>query len=188
MFTIERFVEQCRAAVKGPDGQKAVRELVDEAVSNPSQLMRALGEPQRAGLNKVYVGDDLTILNLCWGPQMYIQPHDHRVWAVIGIYGGREVNTFFRRDGEGLRQHGNKELEARQTIPLGESIIHAVKNPLDQITAAIHVYAGDFFAIERSQWDPATHREERYSSENTIRLFEESNARLGIGSTRGASQ
>ena len=178
MFEIERFIEQCQAAVKERDAQRAVRELVDEAVSDPAQLMRAIGEPQRAGLNKIYVGEDLTILNLCWGPQMYLQPHDHRMWAVIGIYGGRELNTFFRRDGEGLRQHGDKQLETKETIPLGESIIHAVRNPLDQITAAIHVYGGNFFETPRSQWDPQTQKEEPYSVDNTLRAFEESNKLL----------
>ena len=184
MFTVERFIEQCREAARERDAQRAVRELVEEAVSTPSQVMRAFGEPQRAGLNKIYVGDDVTILNLCWGPQMQIQPHDHRVWAVIGIYSGRELNTFFRRDGDGLRQHGNKELDVRDTIPLGESIIHSVRNPLDQITAAIHVYGGNFFDTPRSEWDPKTLREKPYDIADTMRQFEESNNRLS-GAGRG---
>ena len=28
---------------------------------------------------------------------MTIMPHDHRMWAVIGIYTGRENNIFWRR-------------------------------------------------------------------------------------------
>ena len=178
MLTVEGFIEQCRAALKDSKPQAAIREILTEAVSNPAQVIRAFGEPQCAGVNKVYVADDLTILNLCWGPQMYRQPHDHRMWAVIGIYGGRELNTFFRRDGQTLTQHGNKELNTKDVIPLGEPIIHAVRNPLDQITAALHVYGGNFFETPRSQWDAGTLKEEPYSVENTMRAFEESNALL----------
>jgi predicted metal-dependent enzyme (double-stranded beta helix superfamily) len=109
---------------------------------------------------------------------MMVKPHDHRMWAVIGIYGGREENIFYRRDKDGLKRHGTKELHAKDTTPLGAAIIHAVTNPLDQITAAIHVYGGDFFATPRSEWDPGTLVEQPYDVENTLRAFEESNQRL----------
>ena len=109
---------------------------------------------------------------------MVIKPHDHRIWAVIGIYTGREENTFYRRAERGLVQHGTKVLDAKDTVPLGATIIHAVANPLDQITAAIHVYGGDFFATPRSEWNPQTFAEHPYSVEDTMRAFEESNARL----------
>src|SRR5918992_5484586 len=125
MFDKDGFVEACRAAVKGPDAHAAIRELVQQAVSEPGRIVRALGEPKRAGVNRIYVADDLTILNLCWGPGMVFKPHDHRMWAVIGIYGGREENTFFRRAEQGLTQHGTKELNAKEVIPLGTSIIHS---------------------------------------------------------------
>jgi predicted metal-dependent enzyme (double-stranded beta helix superfamily) len=36
---------------------------------------------------------------------------------------------------------------------LGEDIIHSVTNPIGRLSGAIHVYGGDFFAIERSGWD-----------------------------------
>jgi predicted metal-dependent enzyme (double-stranded beta helix superfamily) len=178
MFDQERFIEDCRAALRERDPRGAIRELVSRAVSEPQQVIRAFGEPQRAGVNTIYRADDLTILNLCWGPQMRFKPHDHRMWAVIGIYGGRECNVFYRRSETGLTQHGTKDLEVKDTIPLGESIIHAVTNPLDQITAAIHVYGGDFFATPRSEWDPETFREHPYDMAHTLRAFEESNGRL----------
>ena len=178
MFDTERFIEDCRAALAQKDAQDAVRELVAKAVSEPSQVVRALGEPTRAGVNTLYRADDLTILNLCWGPRMVFKPHDHRMWAVIGIYGGCEQNTFFRRADRGLTRHGTKELGTKDTIPLGSTIIHAVTNPLDRITGAIHVYGGDFFATPRSEWHPETFDELPYDTAATMRAFEESNARL----------
>jgi len=178
MFEKERFIEECRAALKESNVQAAIRELVAQAVSDPAQVIGALGEPQRSGVETIYRAPDLTILNLCWGPRMVFKPHDHRMWAVIGIYGGREQNTFFRRNEKGLTQHGTKELNAKDTVPLGATIIHAVTNPLDQITAAIHVYGGDFFATPRSEWDPKTFKEQPYDVEDTMRAFEEANQRL----------
>ena len=178
MFEKERFVEECRAALREHDAQAAIRELVTEAVREPAAVMRVLGEPGRAGVGIIHKSDDLTILNLCWGPGMVFKPHDHRMWAVIGIYEGREQNVFFRRNDRGLTRHGMKELNAKDTIPLGQAIIHAVTNPLDQITAAIHVYGGDFFATSRSEWDPSSFEERPYDVEHTMRAFEEANVRL----------
>jgi len=178
MFQKERFIEECRAALKERHAQAAIRELVEKAVSEPAQVVRALGEPKLAGVEKIYRADDLTILNLCWGPRMVFKPHDHHMWAVIGIYGGREQNIFYRRSEKGLTLHGTKEMNTKDTIPLGAAIIHAVTNPLDQITGAIHVYGGDFFATPRSEWDPRTFEEHPYDMEHTLRAFEESNAQL----------
>lgn len=178
MFEKERFIEECRAALKENHAHAAIRELVAEAVSTPAHVVRALGEPQRAGVGVLYRADDLTILNLCWGPRMEFKPHDHRMWAVIGIYGGREQNFFYRRSEHGLEPHGLKELHTQDTVPLGESVIHAVTNPLDQITGAIHVYGGDFFAVPRSEWNPQTLEEFPYDVAGTLQAFADSNARL----------
>lgn len=178
MFTSERLIEDCRAALKEKNAQGGIREIVAKAVSAPGEVMRALGEPARAGVNVLYKADDLTVLNLCWGPGMVFKPHDHRMWAVIGIYTGREENTFFRRAEQGLKRHGTKMLEVKDTVPLGKDIIHAVTNPLGQITAALHVYGGDFFATPRSEWDPKTCAELPYDVQATLRAFEESNAGL----------
>ena len=184
MFDKDRFIEDCRAALKESNAQAAIRELVERAVRDPAQVVRALGEPRRSGVETLYKADDLTILNLCWGPRMVFKPHDHRMWAVIGIYGGREENTFFRRADRGLARHGTKELNTKDVIPLGKSIIHAVSNPLNQITAALHVYGGDFFATPRSEWHPRTFEESPYDVEATMRAFEEANERLGAEAAR----
>ena len=178
MFDKERFIEDCREAVKGSDAQAAIRELVVRAVSDPVAVVQGLGEPSRSGVETIYRADDLTILNLSWGPRMFVRPHDHRMWAVIGIYGGCEQNAFFRRAEQGLTQHSVKELRVRDAVSLGASTIHAVTNPLDQLTCAIHVYGGDFFATERSEWDPQTHVERPYDVAHTMKAFEDANERL----------
>ncbi len=178
MFESEQFIADCRAALGESDVHGAITEIVKKAVSEPGQIIRALGEPQLAGVDTIYTAPDLTILNLRWGPHMDLHPHDHRMWAVIGIYGGREDNKFYRRSENGLTQHGLKQLDTKDTVPLGETIIHSVSNPLDKITSAIHVYGGDFFDTPRSEWDPETFEEHPYDVEHTMLVFEESNRHL----------
>ena len=66
-------------------------------VSRAAEILKVLGEPQRAGLHVVSRSPELTILNVVWGPRMCQLPHNHRMWAVIGMYTGREDNIFWRR-------------------------------------------------------------------------------------------
>ena len=47
---------------------------------------------------------------------MKFKPHDHRMWAVIGIYGGHEQNIFYNRAEHGLKHHGTKELPDTSTV------------------------------------------------------------------------
>lgn len=183
MFETQKFIDDCREALKETSAHAAVKEIVAKSVAEPTQVLKALGEPKLAGIQTLYRSDRLTILNVLWGPCMFLYPHDHRMWAVIGIYGGREENAFYRRGENGLTNAGSKTLDTRDVIPLGESVIHSVTNPLETITAAIHVYGGDFFATPRSEWDPKTYQERPFDVEAALRVFEESNQRLRANDT-----
>jgi predicted metal-dependent enzyme (double-stranded beta helix superfamily) len=178
MFESDRFIADCRAAVEGGGGQPAVREILAQVLESPGAVLRALGEPQRAGLHTLHRSPDLTILNLVWGPWMTLRPHDHRMWAVIGIYTGREDNIFWKRTREApghIEAAGAKALSEKDAVPLGKDIIHSVTNPIPRLTGAIHVYGGDFFGAPRSEWDPERLAEGPYDVERTLKTFEESN-------------
>jgi len=182
MFETERFVADCRRALAEGDAQAAVQELVARAVAEPAGILEALGEPTLAGVHTIHKADDLTILNLVWGPGMDLHPHDHRMWAVIGIYGGQEDNTFWSRSDQGLKRQRMKTLVQGDAVPLGENVVHSVKNPLQRLTAALHVYGGNFFDTPRSEWDAGTLEEHPYSVEHTMAAFEASNTRLRASS------
>jgi predicted metal-dependent enzyme (double-stranded beta helix superfamily) len=179
MFDLDRFIEDCRAAVREDSTHKAAREVLARAVADPSAVLAALGEPQRAGVDPLYRSDNLTILNVVWGPRMTIMPHNHLMWAVIGVYTGREDNIFWRRvpgaDGGRIEAAGAKSLGERDAEPLGRDIIHTVTNPLSRFTGAVHVYGGDFFAVPRSQWEPETLLERAFDLEGAMRLYQEAN-------------
>ena len=177
-FDKERFIEDCRAAIREADAKAAVEEVVARAVGDPARVIAGLGEPRSVTTEVLHVSPDLSIFNVLWGPWMDFYPHNHRMWAVIGVYGGQEDNTFYRRAGAGLERHGVKELGPRDTLAMGESVIHSVATPTGGITAGIHVYGGDLTATPRSEWDPETFEERPFDEEQSLRIFEEANARL----------
>lgn len=180
MFDLERFIRSCQEMLGAEKCQASIRDLLAQAVSDPAQLMAAIGEPDRAGVKTIFRGDGLTILNVIWGPRMTIMPHNHNMWATIGVYAGREDNIFWRRidteNGQRLEAAGARSLGVRDIAPLGRDLIHSVTNPVGKLTGAIHVYGGDFFAQERSEWEPEDLTEHRFDISRTMRLFEESNA------------
>lgn len=185
MFQLDQFIADCRAARAADPSHRAVREVLARAVSEPGAVLQALGEPARAGVRPLYRDQDLTVLNVVWAPLMAQVPHNHRMWAVIGIYTGREDNIFWRRvpgapDGR-VEAAGAEALMERCAHPLGRDIIHSVTNPIPRFSAAIHVYGGDFFAPAegRSEWDPETLLESPWDPARALRRFEEAQARSG---------
>jgi predicted metal-dependent enzyme (double-stranded beta helix superfamily) len=178
MVDVEQFIADCRAALSRDRDQMAVREVVAKAVSEPKQVLKMLGEPTRAGIRRIHHSPELTILNVIWGPMMTLYPHNHTIWAVIGIYTGREDNVFWKRlpgQMERVEAAGAKSVSERDAIPLGPDIIHSVTNPIPRLTGAIHVYGGDFYNANRSEWNPESLLECPYNVERANKVFEDSN-------------
>lgn len=148
VFELGEFIAECRRALKQAAGQTFVHEVVARAVSSPAEVLKELGEPKRAEIQTLCRSDDLTVLNVIWGPHMTLLPHDHHMWAIIGIYTGREDNIFWRRvagsPGGKLEAAGARALCEKDAEPLGRDIIHSVTNPIARLTGAIHVYGGIF--------------------------------------------
>lgn len=185
MFDVDDFIADCRAALSEDASHKAVREVLARAVSAPTAVLDGLGEPKRAEIQKLYHSDDLTIINVIWAPHMTIMPHNHEMWAVIGVYTGREDNIFWRRlpdEARGkIEAAGARSLAEKDAVPFGPDIIHSVTNPVSRLTGAIHIYGGDFFATPRSEWDPETLQERPYDVDKALRMFEEANAIQPVG-------
>ena len=175
MLDLDRFIEDCRAAVAEDPTHKAVQDIMARAFSEPADVLASVGEPTAGGIVPLHVADDLTILNVIWKPGMTLMPHNHEMWAVIGVYGGREDNIFWRRvkdDTEGrIEAAGAKALATGDVTPLGKDVIHSVTNPIQKLTGAIHVYGGNFFEIHRSEWDPEHLTEQAYDIEKAKAMF-----------------
>ena len=178
MFSKERFIEDCIKAVG--EGREAVREVVEEAVSDPAKVIAALGEQQHAGICPLYRSPELTIINFTWAPCMSLMPHNHQMFSVVGIYSGREDNILWRRTDTSIEAAGAKSLGAGDVVAFGESIIHSVLNPIGKMTGALHVYGGNFFepAAPRSEWDPETLIERPWDIDRVKGLFRDAEARF----------
>jgi len=180
-FDSNRFIEDVRLALKETDAQAAVEEVLARAVSMPREIILGLGEPTRAGIHTLYRGDDLTVLNVIWAPLMVLLPHNHNMWASIGIYSGREDNITWERAGQVIEAAGAASLSEKEIFGLQDSAIHSVTNPINRMTGAIHLYGGDFFAPGRSEWDPETLSERPFDLEAARQAFRDANERFEAG-------
>ena len=177
MFDLDEFVVRCEGALTESEPRRAIREVLVRAMSEPSEVGDAF-QPTEGGLTLLHHAEDLTILHVVWAPGMKIYPHDHRMWAAIGIYSGREDNEFFRRSGPGERTlvaSGGKVLTAGDTAVLGDATIHSVSNPGNRLTGAIHVYGGDFVNQPRSQWGPGPAEEQPFDLDAARQQFAAAN-------------
>lgn len=174
MFDVNTFVADCREAVSTDPSHRTVLEVMEAAFHDPDAILAKIGEPTSAGIDILHRSDTLTVLNVVWGAHATLMPHNHEMWAIIGIYTGREDNIFWRRLKDAPSQveaAGARTLRKGDVAPLGKDIIHSVTNPLGRPTGAIHVYGGDFFAEPRSEWDEENLTERPYDIEKVKAFF-----------------
>jgi predicted metal-dependent enzyme (double-stranded beta helix superfamily) len=183
VFSIDEFVGECLEAVRreGASGAPAVREVLQRTVSKPSDIVDALGEPADAPVFSTWhTSDELTVLHVVWPPTAELMPHDHMMWASIGLYGGREDNRFFRAlPGGGLENRGATTLLGGDTVLLGRDTIHAVANPSSAWTGAIHVYGGDFFTPGRRLWLDEAGEPIEFDAARVMALLDDAARRAG---------
>ena len=177
MFDLDDFIGRCQEAKAETEPRRAIREVLARAMATPGAVADTMA-PTEAGVTLLHHADDLTVLHVVWAPKMDIYPHDHGMWAAIGVYAGQEDNDFYRRaaPGEGrLVDSGGKRLDTGDTVVLGDDTIHGVTNPTDRLTGAIHIYGGDFVNEPRSRWGPGPLEERPYDLEDTRRQFAAAN-------------
>jgi predicted metal-dependent enzyme (double-stranded beta helix superfamily) len=168
LFDIELFIAECETALADPQPMLAIKEILDRAVAEPDAVSSAMSA--EAGVAVLHRSAYLTVASVVIPaglPQSL--PHDHRMWALVGIYGGQEDNQFFRRADGGLAESGGRSLRVSDTVLMGDDTIHAICNPLDHSAlAALHVYGGDLVGAERSMWTRPGHDEQPYDDTKVI--------------------
>ena len=184
----EDIVARCQGALAEHTPVLAVRDVLEELVADPPALETVFGRVDAGGITTLHHDAELTVLQVAWTPGMALNPHEHRMWAVIGMYGGQEDNAFYRRVPGGLEPSGGRELPAGDVLVLGDDAVHSVANSRREFAVALHVYGGDFFSVDRSEWDFGTYRERPRDLDRTRRLFEEANARWGSETGIGPSR
>ena len=186
-FDTDSFIQDCiHANEASADAQSALKDVLERVMSDPSAVLAGVGEPQKGGLKALYRSPKLTILNIVWAPLMQLIPHEHNMWALIGIYTGREDNIFWERHENRVAAKNAAAIAVGDVIALPRDVVHSVNNPIERLTGAIHVYGGDFFAIARSEWDPETLSERPWDIKSAIRIFEQANDRF-FGAKAGSA-
>ena len=175
MGATDTLVADCLAAVADANPRGAIKATLERATRDVS-LVREL-QRDGAGLNVLHNSDTLTVINVVWPPRFTLFPHDHRMWAAIGIYSGIEDNAFYRRNQATIVPSGGKQLLEGSVVQLGDDVIHSVHNPAAAHTGGIHVYGGDFLNAARSQWDPDTLEERPWTIDDAQRAFAEADER-----------
>jgi predicted metal-dependent enzyme (double-stranded beta helix superfamily) len=177
VFDIDQFLADCREAGAEPEPRRAIHDVLERAMAEPDEVAAAL-HPTRSGFTVLDGSPDLTVLHVVWAPHMVLYPHDHLMWAAIGIYTGQEDNAFYRRSGPGRRtldESGGRQVGEGEVLLLGDDAIHGVTNPRSALTGAIHIYGGDFVNKPRSQWGPGPREERPYDMDEARRQFIEAN-------------
>ena len=177
-FDRDRFIADCAASLDEDDPQAAIHDLLASAVSDHASVLTSLGEPTSAGFDVLIASPHLTIFAAKWAPNMTLAPHNHEMWALIGLYSGREDNIFWKRTAQGLRAGGASALFPGDVASLPRDVIHSVNNPLPRFTAGLHIYGGDFYDTQRSMWNAETLAEQPSNGETVRAIFEAENEKL----------
>jgi predicted metal-dependent enzyme (double-stranded beta helix superfamily) len=159
MYQLDDLIRELREARKS-----GVEGAVEEAMG------RALAErPLADDPNRFQVLHDeagLTVLHVVVGGGFVSPPHDHRTWAVIGVYNGQEDNSFYKLVGDTrvIEAAGGRSVGEGEILSLSTDAIHRIANPRRDPLIALHVYGRNVTKIARSAWDPVTMRERPYEA------------------------
>lgn len=157
MYELHDLIRELREARQSQaEGalEAAVRHALAERplARDPNRFQVLLDEP------------GLTVLHVVVGAGFTSPPHDHRTWAVIGVYSGQEDNSFYKLvgDSRAIEPAGGRSVGEGEILTLGIDAIHRIANPRRDPLIALHVYGRNVLNIDRSAWDPVTMRERPY--------------------------
>ena len=154
MYTLDNLLDELRQALADSD-LAAVADVVRRAIREEPMVSQA-GSSQ-----SLHSEPGLTVLHTVVNPGFASPPHNHRTWAVIGVYEGQEDNTFYRLvDGSRrIEEIGRRNLRQGEVLTLGIEAMHKIANSGSNKLIALHVYGKNILEIERSAWDLATGNE-----------------------------
>jgi len=140
------------------------RELLSELVAHddwlPSLYARADAGRYCQYLLHCDPLERFSLVSFVWAPAQLTPVHDHRVWGLIGVLRGAEIEQGFTRQADGSLLGGAaSRLEAGEVATVSPSVgdIHRVSNAFgDRSSISIHLYGGNIGAMIRSTYDIAT--------------------------------
>ena len=139
--------------------------LLSELVAHDDWLPAEYAKPDPARYQQYLLHCDsrerFSVVSFVWGPGQSTPVHDHRVWGLVGVLRGSELNEAFVRDGAGnlVSAGPPTRLVAGAVAAVSPRIgdVHRVANAeRDRASISIHVYGGNIGAVERATYDAAS--------------------------------
>jgi predicted metal-dependent enzyme (double-stranded beta helix superfamily) len=169
-YSIKRFIGEAADAVReGKLESEVLRQLkphLEKLLANPSLPPESFKpRSDRFAMNLIHMPDDkaFSVVSGVWNPGQTTPIHDHLTWALIGVYGGEERESLFRRLDNGSNPKFAKLEMASEKINtkghvtvLGSAGIHRVDNISKTPAWSIHVYGRDIGHTERHSYDQVT--------------------------------
>jgi predicted metal-dependent enzyme (double-stranded beta helix superfamily) len=154
MSVTDEFIARCVATVTTGQEPAATVEVVEQALRDQS-IARDLSLDE--GVRILHNSENLTILHVVMSKRAAgigdPIPHNHSMWAAVGVTHGSEHNQLFRRSDDTIEPSGVHVIEAGSVFFMDEDTIHSVKNPsAEHVSSALHVYGGDLIGAAKSMW------------------------------------
>lgn len=192
-FTVEGFARACQEALASAgDAQAAVHQVLARTLAEhevPSLLATLDASiPPGADIGEmiVHTSPGLTVLFGRVPARFQSAIHNHTIFACIGQLTGEETSVLYARDpAGGLRELEERTARAGEVIDLPADAIHRIENPGAGTSCALHVYGGDFRAVEpqRSLWT-VEHEEQSFSFpallRESVRLMKQRDNQPGL--------
>ncbi|MEH6467583.1 MAG: hypothetical protein V7722_08115 [Porticoccus sp.] len=151
-FEFDEFVERVRDTNRSSNPNPAIRNLLQQIVSEPEQIIAVTPDD---GDDEVMLFEDesLSIWRCRFQPHIFMPPHEHKIPVHIAGYSGGERSLMFKRDKNGLNYVGEKIVRTGDVVTLASEAIHAVVADGDQCSLALHVYMGPLMKLKRGLFD-----------------------------------
>lgn len=162
---LDRLISEVKEGSVSSGGPERMRSILAEALTDPTEWLDPAYEvagDEGYTLYPLYRAPDrrCSMLAAALKPGVPLPIHDHGSWAVIGIYRGRERDTWYRRTDDGSVP-GRARLEVARTFvnPRGsvtivpDGMIHTVEGLDGRPAVSFHIYGTDIVTQVRSTFD-----------------------------------
>lgn len=151
-FDLQSFIARLRDAASSSDAATRIEALMSEAFRDP-EAVRASMPAFDTDEEILFENDSLSVYYCRFDPDQQVPPHDHRTTAVIGVYEGGEVNSFYRTEGGRLVEESTVTLEPGDVLRIGPEAIHTVMTSGSEACYGLHVYLAPLTTTDRSLYD-----------------------------------
>ena len=169
VFDLRRFVQDCETAGGELNCADYISARLRYELTNHFSMAAALPVYEEEEV-LLHADDNITIFLVQLSANIYYPPHNHNMAATISLCQGTEVATYFRlRNGLPERTVG-RTYSAGDLIFLPADVIHAVGNPGETRSVALHIYYGNLPTMRRNLWHPESGDTLPFTEENYFRF------------------